>query len=367
MWGILAPMPLASRPRLVLLEMAAGGGLVAYAFAGVWLPIGVATALVCLVLALVTVHRRPLYGVIGSWVAMRARRPRGGRRGAPRPRDLHRVVTVPPAGRGAAVGAIQGETTWSVPLAMPLNGVLNDDPSLDLDRVAALLRIDGVPLASVRVVTVVWPPMPAPDGFAATGPRPAQRASRHLVLTLDTAYAADVIVERGGPPAIHQILRRCVLRAEELLHATGVQVARLSDRAVADAAAGAVGRTATGPDVSLMATGESFGQLELADGTARTFVVTGPGALSLLAELAQQVLAPVVATSVVLEPGGPGRTPTVTALMRVSGARDVVARAVDPLVAAGAALGLRVHPVTGGQLPLFQATTLVGVARESAA
>lgn len=360
-------MPLASRPRLVLLEIAVGAGLVAFAFRGAWLPIGVAVAVASVALALVTVHRRPLFGVIGSWVGMRTRRPGPGRRGVVRPRDRYLVVSVPPAGRGAAVGAIQGETTWSVPLEMPLNGVVNDDASLDLDRVAALLRIDGVPLASVRVVTVVWPPMPAPAGLSGPGPRPAQRASRHLVLTLDTAFAADVIVERGGPPAIHQILRRCVLRAEELLNATGVEVARLSDRAVAVAAAGAVGRTANGPDVSLLATGESFGQVELADGTARTFVVTGPDALALLADLAQQVPAPVVATSVVLEPGGPGRTPTVTALMRISGAREVVANAVDPLVAAGAALGLRVHPVVGGQLPLFQATTLVGVARESAA
>lgn len=359
-------MPLASRPRLVLLEIAFGAALAAYAFGGAWLPVGIVVAVVCAALALVTVHRRPLYSLLGSWAGMRTRRP-GGRREVVRPRDRFQVVTVPPAGRGAAVGAIQGETTWSVPLEMPLNGIVNDDVPLDLDRVAALLRIEGVPLASVRVVTVMWPAMPGPDSLVGPAPRPSQRASRHLVLTLDTAYAADVIVERGGPPAVHQILRRCVLRAEELLHTTGVEVARLSDRAVAAAAAGAVGRTATGPDVSLLATAETLGQVELVDGTARTFTVTGPEVFARLGELAQTAQAPVVATSVVLQSDVTGRRPMVTVLMRISGASEVVANAVDPLVAAGASLGLRVAPVLGGQLPLFQATTLVGVARESAA
>ncbi|GAA1943514.1 hypothetical protein GCM10009797_40750 [Nocardioides hwasunensis] len=350
----------------MLLEIAIAAGLVAWVFGGAWLPVGAATSAVCAVLALVTVHGRPLYGVIRSWFGMRLRRPRG-RREAARPGDQFRVVTVPSAGRGAAVGVIQGETTWSVPLEMPLSSVLNDDAPIDLDRLAALLRIEGVPLANVRVVTVVWPAMPAAESLVGPGARPAQRASRHLVLTLDTAYAADVIVERGGTPAIHQILRRCVLRAEELLHVTGVEVRRLSERAVAAAAAGAVGRTVTGPDVSLFATGESMGQVELADGAAHTFAVTGSDVLLRLAELAQQVPAPVVATSVVLQSDDTGRTPTVTVLMRVSGPTEVVGNAVASLGATAALLGLRVAPVVGDQLPLLQATTLLGVPRERAA
>lgn len=360
-------MPLASRPRLVLLEIAAGAGLVAYVFGGAWLPVGIVVAVLCLLLALVPVHRRPLASVVGSWFAMRLRRPRRGRRQAGRTGDEHRVVTVPPAGRGAAVGAIQGGSTWAVPLELPLNGIVNDDAVIDLDRVAALLRIEGVPLASVRVVTVAWPAMPGPAELVGPGPRPSQRASRHLVLTLDTAHAADVIVERGGPPAVHQILRRCVLRAEELLHATGVEVTRLSEMAVATAAAGAVGRTATGPDVSLLATSESLDRVDLADGTARTFVVTGPDTLGRLGELAQAVQAPVVATSVVLQADETRRTTMVTVLLRISGTAEVVAGAVGPLAAAAASLGLRLDPVLGGQLPLLRATTLLGVARERAA
>lgn len=360
-------MPLAALSRLVLLEVAAAAGLVAYAFRGPWVVVGSVVAVVCAALALVGVQGRPLHAVIGSWLGMRTRRVgRGGRRregGG----EVFRVVTVPSAGRGAEVGAIQGERTWSVPLELPLGSVVNADAPIDLDRMATLLRVEGVPLANVRVVTVVWPAMPAAEGLVGSTPRPVQRASRHLVLTLDTAHAADVIVERGGPPAIHQILRRCVLRAEEVLHASGVEVTRLSERAVAAAAAGAVGRTATGPDVSLLATGESMGRLDLADGAAHTFVVSGPDVLLRLGDLAQQVPAPVVATSVVLEHDEAGRVPHLTVLLRVSGAPEVVANANDPLAAAAAAMGLRVSPVLGAQLPLFQATTLLGVARESAA
>lgn len=359
-------MPLAALSRLVLLEVAAAAGLVAYAFRGPWLVAGTAVAVLCAALALVSVQGRPLQAVVGSWLGMRTRRVgRGGRRREGG--EVFRVVTVPSAGRGAEVGAIQGERTWSVPLELPLGSVVNADAPIDLDRVATLLRVEGVPLANVRVVTVVWPAMPAAEGLVGPATRPVQRASRHLVLTLDTAHAADVIVERGGPPAVHQILRRCVLRAEEVLHASGVEVTRLSERAVAAAAAGAVGRTATGPDVSLLATGESMGRLDLADGAAHTFVVSGPDVLARLADLAQQVPAPVVATSVVLEHDETGRVPHLTVLLRISGAPDVVANATDPLTAAAAAMGLRVSPVLGAQLPLFQATTLLGVARESAA
>lgn len=360
-------MPLASRPRLVLLEIAVGAGLVGYAFGGAWLPLGAVLAGLCLLLALVPVHRRPLASVVASWLAMHARRARRGRRSAARPGEQHRVVTVPSSGRGAAVGAIQGGQTWSVPLEMPLNAITNDDAPIDLDRVAALLTIEGVPLASVRIVTVSWPAMPAPTELVGTGQRPSQRATRHLVLTLDTAHAADVIVERGGPPAVHQILRRCVLRAEELLHATGVEVTRLSEMAVATAAAGTIGRTATGPDVSLVATSESLDHVDLPDCTARTFTVSGPDTLARLADLAQAVQAPVVATSVVLQADGPRRTPLVTVLLRISGPADVVSGAVGPLAASAAGLGLRVDPVLGGQLPLLRATTLLGVARERAA
>lgn len=359
-------MPHALRPRLVLLEIAAGAGLVAWAFGGMWLPVGVAVALLSLLLALVQVRGRALWAVLGAWFSMRLRSRGHGRRRAGRGEE-HRVVTVPPGGRGGAVGAIQGGSTWAVPLEMPLGGIVNDDVPIDLDRVAALLSIEGVPLASVRVVTVTWPAMPGSADLVGSGTRPAQRASRHLVLTLDTAHAADVIVERGGPPAVHQILRRCVLRAEELLHATGVEVTRLSETGVAAAAAGAVGRTATGPDVSLFATGEAMDHVDLGDGSARTFVVSGPEALARLDELAQAAQAPVVATSVVLQTDPVRRAPVLTVLIRLSGAPDVVAAAVGPLGSHAAALGLRVDPVLGGQLPLLRATTLLGVARERAA
>lgn len=360
-------MPLASRPRLVLLEIAVGAALVAYAFRGTWLVVGSVVAVVCLALALVSVHRRPLAGVVGSWVAMQLRRPGRGRRASGRTSEEFQVVTVPSAGRGAAVGAIRGGSTWAVPLEIPLNGIVNDDAVIDLDRVAALLSIEGVPLASVRVVSVVWPAMPASADLVGTSPRPAQRASRHLVLTLDTAHAADVIVERGGPAAIPQILRRCVLRAEELLHTAGVEVRRLPEASVAAAAAAAVGRSRTGPDVSLLATTEALGHVDLADGSARTFVVSGTDVLARLGDLAQSALAPVVATSVVLQPDPYARATSATVLLRISGPSDVVAGAVEPLRATAASLGLRIDPVLGGQLPLLQATTLVGVARERAA
>ena len=66
-------------------------------------------------------------------------------------------MTVPSAGRGPEVGAIRDVTTWSVPLALPLTDLFNDDVPIDLDRVATLLTVEDVPLASVRLVTVTAP------------------------------------------------------------------------------------------------------------------------------------------------------------------------------------------------------------------
>lgn len=361
-------MPLPSRPQLVLLEIAAGAALVAVAFRSFWFPIGIGVAAVCAVLALVPVRRRGLYRVVQSWLGMRSRRSTlRGHGVASMSEGGSWVVTVPSAGRGAAVGAIRDATTWSVPLDLPLTRVFNDDPPIDLDRVATLLTVEGVPLASVRLVTVTAPaPIAAgaPPGPVAPSSR---HATRHLVLTLDTAYAADVIAERGGEPAIHQILRRCVLRAEEVLAAAGVDVRRLPESAVAADSYHSLGPVARVPDEAMAPARETLGHVEILDWIAMTFAVTGTDALARLSELAESLPVPVVATSVVLQPGPVRREAVMTVLVRLSGPADVVRAAEAPLVAASQHLGVRVDRVYGEQLPLLKATTLLGVAVGSAA
>lgn len=344
-------MPLPSRTQLVLLEIAVGAALIAVAFDGIWLPLGVSAALVSIVLALVTVHGRPLHTVIRSWIGMRLRRTGRPAKGSSRPRHAYRVVTVPSAGRGAAVGAIQGETTWSVPLALPLNQIFNQDPALDLSALATLLRIEDVPMSAVSVVSSMSP----------------ARAQRHLVLTLDTAHAASVIADRGGPAAIQQILRRCVLRAEEVLHAQGVEVMRLPESNVAVAEAASVGQVAAGLDASLALTGESAAEVRMPDRISRAFVITGADATERLDELARTVSAPVVATAVVIQPDAARRFPMVMSLLRISGSPEVVQAASARLRTDAANLGVGVSLGSGEQLRLLQATTLLGIDMGSAA
>ncbi|WP_067431663.1 hypothetical protein [Nocardioides jensenii] len=360
-------MSLLSRPRLVLLEIACAAALVALAFKGVWLVIGAVVAVTCLALALVSVRRRSLHLVVRSWLAMRSRkRQLKGQGIASLAGGTYEVVTVPSVGGGTPLGAIRDATTWSVPLSLPLSDIFNEDIAIPLDRLANLLTVEDVPLSSVRLVTTIAPvaiPPGTPDGPV---PPASRLATRHLVLTLDTLHAADVIAERGGVPAINQILRRCVLRAEEVLSSAGVEVRRLPEKVVALDSASCLGPVPVAADGSLPTAVEALNQVRLDNTVAQTFAVTGADAVAKLDLLATLLPVPIVATSVVLHPGTGRQPPTYMLLLRVSGSTEVVRSAEEHLKRISQGLSLHIDRVIGEQVPLLKATTLLGVAMEAA-
>lgn len=355
-------MPLVSRPQLVLLEIACAAALIAVAFQGAWLVAGSVACLLCLLLAL-PVRGRPLRLVLQSWMSMKSRRAdlRSGHGVASLAGGDYDVVSVPAVGGGVPIGAIRDGSTWSVPLSLPLNDMFNNDAPIPLERVSSLLMVEDVPLTSVRLVTTIAParvPPQAPPGPAA----PSSRfATRHLVLTLDTLYAADAIAARGGQPAINQILRRCVLRAEEVLTSAGVEVRRLPQDVVSMDNANCLGPMSPGPDGRLPTATENLGVVRMDTTVAKTFAITGPDAVTRLDQLAAMLRTQMVATSVVLGPGSGHQPPTMSLLLRVSGTADVVAGAERHLTSAGRTMGLRVLAVSGEQAPLLRATTLLGV------
>ncbi|MDT0202161.1 hypothetical protein [Nocardioides sp. AE5] len=353
-------MSLLSRPGLVLVEVAISAGVVAYVFRGIWLPVGISIAVIALALALVPIHGRPLHKVLASWIAVRARR---GRLRGPGVAAIvgadYDVVAVPTAG-ALPIGAIRDATTWAVPLSLPLNHLSNDDAPIPLDRLATLLMVEDVPLASVRLVTML---SPGNNHSAATGPVPPlpRLATRHLVLTLDTIHASDAIVGRGGQAGIPQILRRCVMRAEEVLASSGIEVRRLPDRVVAIDSASALGPMSVPAEGNTPQAIESLATVTIQDVVSSTWLVSGADALARLDQLAAALAVPIVATSVVLEPGPRQRDPHLTLLLRMSGSAAQIRSAGADLARTSRAMDLRVRHLPGEQVPSLRATTLVGV------
>lgn len=359
-------MSLLSRPGLVLLEIAAAAALVGVAYGGAWLVLGVTVAVLCAVLALVPIGRRPLFRVLQSRFAMAARRRHQHGQGVTAlVGDSYDVVTLPASERGgAAVGVVRDATTWSVPLALPLDGILNEDEPVAVDLLAKLLTVEGVPLSAVRLVTMV---APRPDNASEANPPAGRFATRHLVLTLDTLHAAEVLAERGGEPAVHQVLRRCVLRAEELLTAAGTRVRRLPADAVAAESASSLGPLVVGPDGTVPAVTEAFDHVAMADSRSTTYAVTGDDVLAKLDQITRMLPVPMVATSVVLQPGPPRqREPRMTVLLRLTGPASNARTAESRAQEAARRFGLTLHTLAGEQAPHLRATTLLGVAAEAA-
>lgn len=353
-------MPRPTRTQLVLLEIAAAALVVGLAREGAWLLAGAGVAAVCLVL-LAPWRRRSVYLVLRSWAGMRGRRRRvrGAGLASLSEGDLE-VVTVPRGSGGVSVGAIRAATTWSVPLSLPLLDVFNDDPSIPLDGLAQLLTVEDVPLSNVRVVCLVSPA--AAGGADPPGGVPLPRlTSRFLVLSLDTAYAADVIAARGGSAAVEQVLRRCVLRAEEVLNGAGVAIKRLPAPLVELHNASSLGPV-TAPDGSVPPAVERSDHVVIAGSTSMTFSVTGADALARLDQVAASLAAPIVATCISLQPGPPPhRKPDVQLLVRLSGPGETVREAARALEGVARSAGLTLHRLVGDQAPLLRATTLLGM------
>ncbi|WP_139980707.1 type VII secretion protein EccE [Nocardioides litoris] len=348
--------------QLVLLEVAVAGVLVGLAEEGLWLPVGVAVAVVCLVL-LLPWRRRSLYRSLRSSLGMRARRRALRGSGiASLVGGTYEVVTVPRGSGGVSVGAVRDAATWTVALGLPLQDVFNEDPPVPVDGLVRLLTVEDVPLSSVRVVTLLSPP--TPGGGQAPGLRgPVSRlVTRFMVLTLDTRYAAEVISRRGGSAAVQQVLRRCVLRAEEVMNGAGVVVRRLPASSVEMHNAGSLGPLPPGPDGQVPPAREHADHVAVGGSASMTFALRGSEAVAHVDHLAASLAAPVVATTVAVQPGPPPhRVPVTRVLVRVTGPEPVVRDAARALEGMARERGLSMDRLTGEQVPELRATMLLGV------
>jgi type VII secretion protein EccE len=364
-------VPQPTKAQLVLVELAlacvAGGCAVDHAwFGGPWAVAGIAVAVLLVVLAVVPLHGRWLYQVAGSAAGLAQRRRRAARRGGLAGLlGEYEIDAVPAGARGRKIGVVRSGTTWSLPLILTLDSVLNDDAGVPVSLLRDLLYVEDVPLSSVRLLTLTTPALVPPRSPAGPVPPLVPLAARYLLITLDTRRAADAIAARGGTQAaVHQVLRRCAVHAEQLLATAGLTVRRLDENAVRSLfetwlgpASGTTGRSAE-------RTLESLRDVRVAGTWSTLFAVSGegPDVLDRVARLASAAPTPVVATVLVLAPTGRHGAVEATVLVRLSApagaARD---DATDSLHLLAQAYGLRMQRLTGEQGSLLRATTPLGV------
>ncbi|WP_460603691.1 type VII secretion protein EccE [Jatrophihabitans fulvus] len=370
--------PPPTRTQLVLIEVAAAAVLGGFALGAVPYYVGIGVAVVLLPLALVPRRRRWLYQVLASrWGLARRRRRARGRAGLAGLLGDYRVESVEGGRLGGSIGVVRSGTTWSLPLVVGLDHVLNDDAAVPVDLLAGLLQVEDVPLSSVRLFTLTTPAAKAahaPDGPAAPV---TQLAVRYCLLTLDTRRAADAIAARGGTEAaIRQILRRCAVHTEQVLATADLQVRRLDENAVA-----ALFGTWMGPTSPAAGhghrTAEAWNDVLVGGTWSTVFAVTGtgPDVAARVQRLTAAAPTPVTATSLVLRPvagrpsgdrsggraaGGAGVTATL--LVRVSSPDAAPPRdAVGSLALLAKAYDLTLQHVGGEQAELLRATTPLGV------
>lgn len=356
-------MPLPTRAQLVLFELAAAAVVGGLAARGAWLPAGIVTGAVAAALALVPVRRRWLFQLVGSWLRLTARRLRGQHALV----DF-RVVTVPAgASLPTDTAAVRAGTTWSIPLEVLGGAVFDRDIGDAVALLTRLLRVEDVPLASARVLTVTTAgARPAYGTGGQLVPGSATVAARYCVLTLDAARATDAVVARGGSEAaVHNILRRCVLRAEQTLTASGVAVRRL-DAAQLAALLHAFVLPQTPAGAAPPSVHESWSDIRVAGTWSMTYLVSGAGGdlITRLAQLSGSLGLPAVTTALLVAPGPRGDAAAeVRILLRLSGVEGTVDPAAGARIAVYArSLGLTLQRLDGEQATLLRATTPLGVA-----
>src|SRR5262245_20148827 len=276
--------------QLILIEIAAASVVCGLAAKHGWPVIGIAIAAVFVLLGLIPAQRRWLYQVLSSRLRLTARR-RGQRRftGLASLAGPYRVLDVAPSG-STPIAVIQAGLTWALPLELRQDSVFNDDVAVPLDGFTSLLTIEDVNLASVRLLNIVTPAVVPSSAPTVPTPLLPRGATRYCVLTLDTILAAGALADRGGSDAaIAQILRRCAMRAEEVLGSSRLRVKPMDEPAahrVLDNCLGPAARTA---DPAAAATVESGGNIRIG-GTYSATVAVGDGsataALGKLAEVA---------------------------------------------------------------------------------
>lgn len=361
-------MPHPTLAQLVLLELGGAAALGGLQFRHAWLIAGVAAAVVVALLAIVPIRERWLYQLGLAWLGLVQRRRRIGRHsGLAGLLGDYRVESVPAGSHGSAVGVVRSGSTWTLPLVLRLDGILNDDAPVPVELLTDLLQVEDVPLTDVRLFTLLAPPQVprrAPAGPAAPL---VPLAARYCLLTLDTRLAGEAIAARGGSQAaVHQILRRCAVHAEQVLSTAGLSVRRLDQAAVESLFATWLGPAAPPTGRRGAPTLESWSDVRVAGTWSTAFAVTGsgPDLPDRVARLAAAAPTPVAATALVLG-RQPAREEVVgTIVVRLS-APDTAphADAANSLALLAQAYGLTVQRLHGEQGRLMRATTPVGIAR----
>jgi type VII secretion protein EccE len=360
-----APTPRFTLAQLVLLQVAAAAVVCGLAAGHGWQVVGIAIAALLTLLSLVRVQRRWLYQTLTSRLRLRGRR-RGQRRftGLASLAGPYEVVDVASSG-GTPIAVIRAGTTWALPLELRQDSVFNDDAGVPLGGLASLLKIEDVPMASVRLLNLVTPAVVPASAPAGPTPLLARGASRYCVLTLDTVLAAGALADRGGSDAaITQILRRCAMRAQEVLGTGRVSLHALDEATVhriLDSCLGPSGTLARPADA---ATTESVTSIRIGGTYSTTVVVGGAASTALrrLTELLPYLPGRVAAATLVLMPDRHRGGARSTLLVRVSTPADrsvgnVGARVRKMLSRAG----LLVQRVDGEQAELLRASTPLGL------
>lgn len=322
---------------------------------------------VLVLVSVIRVQGRWLYQHLIAWRRLR----RGARRmrvapadpAAPAPAALftlaggYSIETIP-GPRQSSLGAVSCGGTWTVGLEILSDDLLNDDLAVPLRDLPSLLSIEGVPLAHVRLLSFA---APAPTS-ASDEPELPRSAARVLLLCVDTRAAADALSARGGSmAALAQVLRRCVLRAEEMLATHGLAtrpvdapaMTRLLDASLglAPAAAGAVQPQERWAHVSL--------------GEARSIALALGGdaerGLAVADELLGALPGSIAASALVVAPstGGPVTTLVLRASTVPAGPVDIAAR----VEGAARRSGLRVDTLRGRQRDALLLTVPLAVGR----
>ena len=342
--GAAAPSPRFGLAQLVLLQVAAAAVLCGLAARHGWQVAGIAVAALLILVSVVRVQRRFTGLESLAWP--------------------YQVVDVASSG-GTPIAVIRGGTTWALPLELRQDSVFNDDAGVPLGGLTSLLKIEDVSMASVRLLSLVTPAV-VPAG-APAGPTPllARGASRHCILTLDTMLAAGALADRGGSDAaIMQILRRCAMRAQEVLGTGRVSLHTLDEAAVQrllDSCLGPPGRLARPADA---ATAESATGIRIGGTYSTTVVVSGPAstALGRLTDLLPHLPGRVAATALVLMPDRRRGGARSTLLVRVSAPADrSTGNPGTRLRKMLSRAGLPVQRVDGEQAGLLRASTPLGL------
>jgi hypothetical protein len=351
--------------QLVLLEIAGAAVVCGLAAKHGWQVVGIGVAALLLLFGFIPAQRRWLYQSVGSRVRLTGRKRRQRRHtGLASLAGPYEVVDVATSG-GTPIAVIRAGTTWAVPLELRQDRVLNDDAGVPLGGLESLLKIEDVPLASVRLLNIVTPAVVPASGPAAPTPQLVRGATRYCVLTLDTLLAAGALADRGGSEAaITQILRRCAMRAQEVFGTARLRVEALDEAGVHRILDSCLGPPAPVTSPAAAATDESAGGIRVGGTFSTTVAIGGPAgvALARLVDVLPYLPARVAATSLIIAPDRRRGEAQTALLVRVSAPADRSAgelnRQLRKLLSQA---GLPVQRVDGEQGELLRASTPLGL------